>query len=234
MFPIRDTIRPKHRPYITWVILLLNTVVFLFELSLGKSGLQGFVNTFSLVPARLSSNAQWFAITLFTHMFLHGGWFHFLSNMWILFIFGDNVEDRMGPVGFFLFYVMSGLAAGGMQTLIDPASTTPALGASGAIAGVMGAYLLMYPRAKVVTWIPIFIVGWIVDVLAIFFLVFWFVSQLFFGVSGAGGVAWWAHIGGFVFGLLVSPLFRWRPQPMIETLADMDYIEPPRPDDYRW
>ncbi len=212
MIPLRDTIRPKHKPVMTWVILGLNALVFVFQLTMSQEVLSRFVGTFALIPARLFSDPAWFTVTLFTHMFMHGGWFHFLSNMWMLFIFGDNVEDRMGPVGFLFFYLFGGLAAAGLQSLVSPFSTIPALGASGAIAAVMGAYLLMYPRAKVVSWIPLFIFGWIMDVSAFFFLGFWFVSQIFSGLSGIGGVAWWAHIGGFVFGLVLAPLFFWRPK----------------------
>jgi membrane associated rhomboid family serine protease len=148
-------------------------------------------------------------------MFLHGGWFHIISNMWILFIFGDNVEDRMGSGRYLLFYLISGLAAAFVQVLTNPASQIPAIGASGAIAGVLGAYFLLYPRSRVITLIPIFFIPWIVEIPAIFYLGFWFVSQLFSGVAALrlpqevamGGVAWWAHIGGFVFGIVFYRLF---------------------------
>lgn len=234
MFPIRDTISPKHRPLMTWVILIMNALVFLLQLSMGQETLTRFAETFSLVPARLFSDPAWYVLTLFTHMFMHGGWFHFLSNMWMLFIFGDNVEDRMGPIAFLFFYILGGLAAAGMQTLVSPLSTIPALGASGAIAGVMGAYLLMYPRAKVVTWVPLFIFGWIMDVSALFFLGFWFISQVFSGLSGVSGVAWWAHIGGFLFGLILGPIFYWRPKPKPPRQADVVYAPPPRRDVDHW
>jgi membrane associated rhomboid family serine protease len=151
-------------------------------------------------------------IPLFTHMFLHGGWLHIISNLWILYIFGDNVEDRMGSVRYLIFYLLSGVAAAFTQALIGPGSRIPALGASGAIAGVLGAYVVLFPRGRVTTLIPLFYVPWFVEISAVFFIGFWFVVQLFSGfislgnVQG-GGVAWWAHIGGFVFGVLFCRFF---------------------------
>lgn len=153
-------------------------------------------------------------------MFLHGGWFHLISNMWVLFIFGDNVEDRMGHGRFLLFYLLSGLAAGLMQALAAPGSHLPTVGASGAIAGVLGAYLLFFPGARVLTLIPFFFFFSFVEIPALFYLGFWFIAQLYSGLfalalpagMSAGGVAWWAHIGGFLFGLLLARRFE-RPRP---------------------
>lgn len=147
---------------------------------------------------------------------MHIGWFHLLSNMLTLYIFGDNVEDRMGSFPFLIFYLLSGLAAGLLQTFTSLNSIVPILGASGAIAGVLGAYMFLYPRARVVTLIFIFIIPWFVEIPALFYLAFWFISQLFSGIASfgaAGGVAWWAHIGGFLFGLLLGRLFLLRPPP---------------------
>jgi membrane associated rhomboid family serine protease len=160
-------------------------------------------------------------IPLFTHMFLHGGWFHILSNMWVLFIFGDNVEDRLGSGRYLLFYILGGLTAGLTQAFIDPTSKIPSVGASGAIAAVLGAYFLLYPRARVYTLILLIIIPWFVEIPAIVFLGFWFISQLFSGLASLGlpasasigGVAWFAHVGGFLFGLLLVKIFEPRRHP---------------------
>ena len=146
-------------------------------------------------------------------MFMHGGWLHFLSNMWILFIFGDNVEDRMGSIRFLVFYLISGLIGAIIQAYMYPNSTVPAIGASGAIAGVLGAYWVLFPKAKVISLIPLIFVPWFIEIPAVFYLGFWLVTQIYFGITSLpnsgvmGGVAWWAHIGGFVFGLLFHRLF---------------------------
>jgi len=168
----------------------------------------------------LQSDPGGFVFSIFSSMFIHAGWFHLISNMWILFIFADNVEDRMGSASFLLFYLLSGIAAALLQVFFFPDSAIPVVGASGAIAGVLGAYILLYPTARVVTLLPLLIFFTIVNIPAVLYLGFWFISQLFSGlasVGGAGGgVAWWAHIGGFLIGLLLSPLFRHRPAPPLE------------------
>lgn len=201
----------------TWLLLAANVGVFLFENSLSPNFQERFVYTFSIVPARLLEGQVLFILSLFTSLFLHAGWFHLLSNMLTLYIFGDNVEDRMGSFPFLLFYLLSGLAAGLLQTFSDLNSVVPILGASGAIAGVLGAYMFLYPRARVVTLIMLFIFPWFVEIPALFYLGFWFFSQLFSGFASigavAGGVAWWAHIGGFLFGLFLGRLFLLRPPP---------------------
>jgi membrane associated rhomboid family serine protease len=222
MLPIRDTIRSQTFPIINWVIIGLNSIVFLFEVSLPPATRASLIDSFGLIPARLSLTAPLTVLynpipllTLFTHMFLHAGWFHILSNMWVLYIFGDNVEDRMGPARYLFFYILSGLTAGLTQALIAPTSQVPAIGASGAIAGVLGAYFIMYPRAKVITLILVFFLPWFLELPAVVFLGFWFASQLFSGLAALrlpgsasmGGVAWWAHIGGFLFGLLLYRFF---------------------------
>lgn len=217
MIPLKDTIRSRHFPVITWAILGLNTAVFLLQVNLSSEALDSFINTFALVPSRWSAAPAWFSATLLTSTFLHGSWYHFLSNMWILFIFGDNVEDRMGPVGYTGFYILSGLAAGLLHTLVQPFSVIPTLGASGAIAGVLGAYMYLFPKARVVTLVPLFFIFTTFNIPAVFYLGFWFISQLFSGLTSLGtamtGVAWWAHIGGFLFGLLMARFFLWRKQP---------------------
>ncbi len=222
MLPIRDTIRSYTFPFVTWLLIGLNTVVFFYEINLSPTALNRFIQVFALTPANLHLNNPLTLIvnplpliTLFTHMFLHGGWLHFLSNMWILFIFGDNVEDRMGSRRYLVFYLLGGLVAGTLQTLVAPLSQVPSLGASGAIAAVLGAYFLLYPRAQVITLIPLLFIPWFVEIPAVVFLGFWFLTQLYSGIASLGlsasanmgGVAWFAHIGGFVFGLLFARLF---------------------------
>lgn len=222
MIPLRDTIRSRSFPLVNLVIIVLNALVFIYEISLSPNGLDRLIATFGLVPARLHLTQPMLLvnnplplITMFSHMYLHGGWLHIISNMWILFIFGDNVEDRMGSGRYFVFYTLSGLASGLLQALIAPTSRVPAIGASGAIAGVLGAYFILYPAGRVLTLIPIFIIPWFVEIPAIVFLGFWFVSQLFSGLAALnvpnaanmGGVAWWAHIGGFLFGILAHRFF---------------------------
>ena len=220
MIPIRDTIRSYNFPVINWSIIVLNSLVFLYQLILPPAALQSFIRTFGMVPSHISlANPASFA-TLFTNMFLHGGWFHIISNMWVLYIFGDNVEDRMGSGRYLVFYLLSGLAANLLQLFFSPGSNVPTIGASGAIAGVLGGYFLLFPRARVITLILLFIFPWFVEIPAVIFLGFWFVTQLFSGLSSLGtaagmemgGIAWWAHVGGFVFGLLLVRIFSRRPR----------------------
>jgi membrane associated rhomboid family serine protease len=218
MIPLRDTLRPRRFPVVNWLIILANTVAFYYELRIGSSGQNGFINTWGLVPVRLWANPQSVWITIFSAMFLHGGWFHILSNMWVLFIFGDNVEDRMGGGRYLVFYLLSGVAAALMQSFLLPGSSTPMIGASGAIAGVLGAYLVLFPRARILSLVPILFIFTVIEVPAVIFLLFWFASQLFSGFLSLGGasgsgVAWWAHVGGFVFGLLGAFLFTGRRRP---------------------
>lgn len=214
MIPLRDTNRSRSFPMMNWLIIAANALVFFYELGLSNPGLNNFVNTFALVPARLESQPVSFVITVFTSMFMHAGWFHILSNMWVLFIFGDNVEDRMGPIPYLIFYLLGGVAAAALQTYVSPGSSVPVLGASGAIAAVLGAYILFYPRARIVSLVPIFFFLTFLEVPALIFIGFWFVTQLFSGLASigaqAGGVAWWAHVGGFLVGLVISPLFAHR------------------------
>jgi membrane associated rhomboid family serine protease len=152
-------------------------------------------------------------IPYFSYMFLHGGWLHIIFNMWVLWIFGDNIEDVTGHGGFLLFYLLSGLAALGLHVVSEPASTAPVVGASGAIGGVMGAYMLLYPHGKVLTLIPFGFIPLIVRIPAVLFLGLWFATQFFSGVlsragGAVGGVAWWAHIGGFIAGMILIQFFR--------------------------
>jgi membrane associated rhomboid family serine protease len=187
-------------------------VVFLYEASLGNRA-DAFIVHWGLVPRHFG------LANLLTSMFLHGGLLHLLGNMLYLYIFGDNVEDRLGHVRYLLFYFLCGFAAGGAQALSSPGSNLPMVGASGAIAGVSGAYFLFFPSARVVTLVPIFFFLQVMEVPAVFFLLIWFLWQLMSGVASlgsaaGGGVAFWAHIGGFVAGMVLGPTLRERnPQP---------------------
>ena len=213
MIPLRDVIPSRTRPIVTVAIILVNAAVFLFEVTLPDPQLNALFGRFGLVPAHFSM------ASVLTSMFLHGGWLHVIGNMWCLWIFGDNVEDRMGHGRFLVFYILCGAIAAIGQVAIQPMSHVPTIGASGAIAGVMGAYLVLYPRSRILTLIPIFVFIQIIEIPAVYFLLFWFVIQLFSGVgalatsSGApvGGVAFWAHVAGFLGGVLGVLVFR-RPE----------------------
>jgi membrane associated rhomboid family serine protease len=216
MFPLRDTVRSRTFPLVNLGLIGLNVAVFLYELSLGPQGLDRLFGSYALIPAALSPVHPLTWLALLTSAFLHGSWFHLLSNMWTLFIFGDNVEDRMGHLRYLVFYLMAGAAAGVSQALFDPLSRLPTVGASGAIAGVLGAYFLLFPQGRVLTFLPLFFLPWFVEIPAYIFLGIWFLSQLSSGLfnlgaagtpGSYGGVAWWAHIGGFAFGLVLVNVF---------------------------
>lgn len=211
MIPIRDTIPSKHYPVVNHTIIGINVVIYLFEMSQGAD-LNRFIYIYGLVPARYSvpQIASYFStgqqlFSLFSFMFLHGGFFHLLGNMWFLYIFGDNIEDRLGPFRYIAFYLLCGITSGLSHLVLNFHSNMPTIGASGAIAGVMGAYLILHPHAKILTLIPIIIIPWFIEIPAFFFLGLWFVLQFLNATGshgGAGGIAWWAHIGGFVFGIV--------------------------------
>lgn len=222
MLPIRDTIPSKFPPLMTWAIIGANSAIFLFELALSPFQLEALFYWFGIVPARYT-HPDWALMLGFpidnywpflTSMFLHSGWLHFIGNMWTLWIFGDNVEARMGPLRFLLFYIMCGIVAGLVHWFTNLHSTIPTIGASGAISGVLGAYFLFYPRAHIITLIPIFFYPLFVALPAATFALIWFMSQLISGASSlldpeqVGGVAWWAHIGGFLAGLVSCKLFQ--------------------------
>lgn len=212
MIPLRDTIPSKTFPIVNSLLIGLNILIFFLMLA---AGAEEWVRKLGVVPSRLVADpfsAQ--VLTLLSSMFLHGGWFHLLTNMWALYIFGDNVEDRLGSGRYLLFYLAGGLAGGLAHVLFNSGSTVPAIGASGAISAVMAAYVALYPRARVITLIPLFFLPWLVEIPALIFIGFWFASQLFNGLlataAGAealGGVAYWAHVGGFFVGLVLLPLF---------------------------
>ena len=209
MFPIRDTIPSRNYPIVNMALITVNIGVFLYQLTLGPN-LDKFVYIYGLVPARysvdyyahyFSTGQQVFAFISF--MFLHGGFMHLLGNMWVLYIFGDNVEDHLGPLRYLAFYLLCGIGSGVSHLLLNTGSNIPTIGASGAIAGVMGAYFLLHPHSKILTLIPIIFIPWFIEIPAYFFLGFWFVLQFFNAAgSGGGGVAWWAHVGGFLFGMV--------------------------------
>ena len=215
MFPIRDTIPSRHLPIATWTLIALNLFFFFRELTLPPAAADQMMYLFGIVPARFT-DPEWASevgfpstyLPFLTTMFLHGGWLHVIGNMWALWIFGDNVEDRMGPIRFVFFYLACGVAAGIIHVVTNPGSQVPAIGASGAIAGVMAAYFVLFPRARIVAMF--LIVFWPVffQVPAWVYLGVWFLIQFFSGTlaSAAGvqaaGIAWWAHIGGFATGLL--------------------------------
>ena len=158
MFPLYDTLRSRRFPIVNWMLILLNGMAFYYELKLGEAGLNRFIHTWGLIPFQLTSSPAETWITIFTSIFLHGGWFHILSNLWVLAIFGDNIEDRMGSGRYLIFYLLGGMAASLMQVFISPASNQPMVGASGAIAGVLGAYIILFPRARIASLVPIFFI----------------------------------------------------------------------------
>jgi membrane associated rhomboid family serine protease len=225
LFPIRDTIPSRSLPLVTWTLIAVNVVVFLFELTLPPELLERFFNVYGMVPAAFGGAPPTAAplpesssISFFTSMFLHGGLFHLIANMWTLWIFGDNVEDRMGPLRFLVFYLLCGLIAALAHLLTNLGSSVPTVGASGAIAGVLGAYFILFPYSRVVTLIPIFFWPVFVQLPAFFYLGFWFLTQVMSGgmatgSADAGGIAWWAHVGGFVAGVLLYRFFLRRKDP---------------------
>lgn len=210
MLPLRDVLKARTTPWVTIVLIAANVAVFLFQVSLPERAFEAFVLAYGFIPLKMS------VLSAFTAMFLHGGFGHLLGNMLYLWIFGDNVEDRMGHGRFLVFYLLCGLAATAIQTLTQPASPVPMVGASGAISGVLGAYLLLFPHSRVLTLIPPFFQ--IVELPAMMLLGLWFLMQLLSGIGtlGAdlsGGVAFWAHAGGFVAGMGAVHVFK-RPERM--------------------
>ena len=228
MFPISDDNPRRHlTPYFGWTIIGINVLVFLWQISLGGVSGERIVYSLGMIPARLFGQAQlvpelaitpaW--TTVFTSMFMHGGWLHLGSNMLYLWIFGDNIEDSMGHARFLIFYLLCGVAAALAQGLINPASEIPMVGASGAIAGVLGGYILLHPGATVRVLIFLGFFVTVAHVPALIVLGIWFVLQLFSGLAtptDGGGVAFWAHIGGFVAGMALIPFFKRRDVHVLE------------------
>jgi len=215
MFPLYDTVRSHRFPAINLILIVINALAFLYEIQMDPSALKEFIFEWGLIPARLLSNPSAAWSTIFTSMFLHGGWFHIINNMWVLFIFGDNVEARMGGIRYLIFYLLCGVAAVLLQTYVLPSSAVPMIGASGAVAGVLGAYLILFPHSRIASLVPILFIFTIIEIPAVIFLLFWFASQLYSGLfaiqgSSGSGIAWWAHIGGFLFGIIMVFFFRTR------------------------
>jgi membrane associated rhomboid family serine protease len=220
MFPIKDDQPRYSTPYVNGFLIALNILIYLFQSTLDPRSYELFARQFGVVPshfsALLAGSPKYplpaIIIPFFTSMFVHAGWMHVLGNMWFLFIFGDNIEDYLGHFKYLVFYVLSGLIAMATQVAIYPSSNLPTVGASGAIAGVLGAYFILYPRARVLTWFFVFVFyipAWIM-------LGYWFVFQFFVGAAtlsmarpghDVGGVAVWAHVGGFVAGLVMIKIF---------------------------
>jgi rhomboid family protein len=210
MFPLRDTIPSRSAPIMTGLLIMVNVLVFLYQISLEPYSRDHFMKVYGMVPYTAFIHPSSFV----TSMFLHGGWLHLIGNMWFLWIFGDNIEDILGRGKYLGFYLVCGLAAALAQYVINPYSRIPTVGASGAIAGVMGAYLIKFPHARILTLVPIFIFLTTFEVPAVLMLAYWFVLQFFSGVGSIGqshisqgGTAWWAHIGGFIAGMVLVNVF---------------------------
>jgi len=213
--PIRDDAPTVRKPYLTVSLIVVNSLIFFYSISLGARGFQLFTVQFGYIPVEFVSGLELTPqlaasayLTPFTSMFMHGGWLHLIGNMLFLWIYGNNIEDYFGPVKFLLFYIVSGLAAIALYTLFGPSSQVPLVGASGAIAGVMGAYIVLHPRARITVLVIFFFIQFVV-LPAKVVLGIWFVYQLLMSMIGSatgGGVAWMAHVGGFVFGWAVLKL----------------------------
>jgi rhomboid family protein len=219
MSPLRDNAAPRRLTPANTILIAANLAAFIYELSLGPRVVD-FVGRFAMVPAAVTNSLSMHplaaslrpAMTLITSMFLHGGIWHVVGNMLYLFIFGAAVEYRMGASRYAAFYFASGVAAALATVLIAPESRVPVIGASGAIAGVLGAYFIFYPRGRITTILPIFVFIQVVEIPAVIYLLFWFAIQLYAGIEAGqqgasmGGVAWWAHVGGFLFGMALAPI----------------------------
>lgn len=218
MIPLNDNVRRQTFWLSTFTLIAINTAVFVYELSLGPS-INRFIVTFGLIPARYTttqgaiiiSGLSDFLVPVFTSMFIHGGWLHLLGNMLFLFVFGRSIEDRFGHSQFLFLYFASGFGAAAVEICFNMGSRIPTIGASGAIAGILGAYLVSFPTARITTLIPLLIFFWIIRIPAFLILVYWFVIQFIMGhqmlaIESAtkGGVAWWAHVGGFSLGMILA------------------------------
>ena len=224
MFPVMTTVATRFAPLVTWSLIIVTTLAFMFQVSLPDELQQLFIQDFALIPARYFF-PQWALdhdlghgvyLPFLSNIFLHGGWLHLIMNMWMLYIFGPAVEDRLGGMRFLGFYLLCGIGASAAHAYVNWNSVIPALGASGAIAGVMGAYLRLFPLSRMLVMIPILIFPFFFEMPAVLFIGFWIVIQLVQGIGGlmtsvgdlSGGIAWWAHIGGFAIGWLAIGLLR--------------------------
>jgi membrane associated rhomboid family serine protease len=218
MIPLRSTERIYSTAVVTMSLIALNVLIFLYQATLSPSDLNTFVTQFGIVPDQMRGLGL---LSLFTSMFLHGGWMHLIGNMLFLWVFGRNVEDLIGGPKFLAFYILCGIGAGVVHVIVNAYSRVPTIGASGAIAGVMGAYLIKFPRSRIIVLFPIIIFFTTAEIPAAFVLLYWFAIQFFSGVGSlasqdysGGGVAYFAHIGGFLLGMLFIRMFparqRWR------------------------
>jgi membrane associated rhomboid family serine protease len=217
LFPLRDNIPSRRFPFVNYLIIIANVFIFVKEMQLAQTGgLEKFIFSHGLIPARFMQDPLLHLTDIFTSMFLHGGWAHVIGNMWFLYIFGDNVEDNLGHIRYFFYYLLMGVGAALTQVFAGPQSQLPMVGASGAIAGILGSYCVLYPTARVETFFVLVIFVRVVEIPAFFFLGFWFLVQMLNGVGSLtsslrgdmGGVAWWAHAGGFISGFVGILLFR--------------------------
>jgi membrane associated rhomboid family serine protease len=215
MLPLHDNIPSTSRPVVMLGLIAINVLVFLYQMLLPQEALEQFILNYALIPAHFLqapplSWERWQPVL--TSMFLHGGILHIAGNMWYLWLFGDNVEDAMGHVRFLLLYLLCGAAAAVAHVMFNPTSLIPTVGASGAISGVMGAYLMLFPHARIITLVPLGFFSTAIEVRAWFFLVFWallqFLNATMLAQEGVGGVAWWAHLGGFIAGAILGPVLR--------------------------
>jgi membrane associated rhomboid family serine protease len=220
VIPLRDLNPTRRKPVVTWLLIAVNVGVWLYQWSLGPE-MEAFVREWGAVPYHLTHGGKLgIYLTPLTSMFMHGGWLHLIGNMWFLHVFGDNIEDELGHARYLFFYLVSGLGAVALQVVIDPSSTIPMVGASGAIAGVLGGYMMLHPRARILTLVPIVFFIQFVELPAFLFLFVWFGLQLLQGFlslgvaaeEAVGGVAFFAHIGGFIMGLLLVRMLRLPPE----------------------
>jgi membrane associated rhomboid family serine protease len=221
MFPLKNLSPRLTFPVMTLLLIIVNVLIFIFQVSLPDRAAEAFINLYGMVPARVSLaiaghhhvTLEQALVPLFTSMFLHGGWLHVLGNMWFLWIFGGQVEDRLGHFTYLVFYLICGLGSGIAQLTFSWSSKTPAIGASGAIAGVLGAYIVFFPSSRILTLVPLFIIWFTAQIPALVFIGLWFLIQFLsaissLGAASMGGIAWWAHVGGFLLGVLIAQLFR--------------------------
>jgi len=221
MIPLKDMTPRQSFPVMTLVLIGINIVVFIHQITLPGAAGDAFIKTYGLVPFRISQalaghhyTLQQALIPLFTCMFLHGGFLHIIGNMWFLWIFGANVEDRMGPLPYLIFYLICGIGSGVAEVAFSWGSHVPSIGASGAISGVLGAYIVLFPKSRILSLVPLLIIWFLWKVPAVIFIGLWFIMQFLSGVislgaqsAAVGGVAWWAHVGGFLLGLLLVRAF---------------------------
>jgi len=224
MFPLQTSVAIRYMPIITWTLIAINVMVFLSQMSLSAEGTKIFLSRYALIPAAFF-HPDWATsqglgggriLPFLTNIFMHAGWLHIIFNMWTLYIFGPAIEDRLGGARFLMFFLLCGIGASAAHAIVNSSSVIPSLGASGAIAGIMGAYMRLFPFSRLIVMILIIIFPFFFEIPAAFFVGIWFLAQVFQGVSGLfspladiqGGIAWWAHIGGFVIGWLSIPLIR--------------------------